>query len=403
MAKPIKPLLESGGLRDYCVAYFGNDWSAENRTSSHHIAKRLAGRIPVLYIETPGIRSPEITGRDLRKLWHKLCSTLAPPRKIHENFHVMTLPQIPFRNLPLVERLNQVLGCWLVRRAFKILNFHKRLSWFVVPHPGALAGKLGEALTVYYCVDDYAAFPGVDAASIREIDEQLTRQAAVVFVASSALLDEKRALNGNVHFAPHGADVKLFARASDPALQPAESTQDLKHPVIGYFGSLGEWINFDLLAYLARSRPNWTFLFVGYVSAHVGALKEYNNVVLVGPKPYEELPRWAKAFDVAIIPYRLTQQVRNANPLKLREYLATGKPVVSVTTPETARLADYIHLADNPEDYLQAIEHALRQDSAELRRKRMAAVANLSWDARFEEAVNLVEAALRRKDDRASR
>ena len=84
------------GLRDYSVVYFGNDWFAENRTSSHHIARRLAKMVPVLYIETPGSRSPQTSARDLRKLWRKLARALAPPQKVGEQFYVATIPQIPF-------------------------------------------------------------------------------------------------------------------------------------------------------------------------------------------------------------------------------------------------------------------------------------------------------------------
>src|SRR5215468_9473598 len=106
-------------LQDYAVVYFGNDWFAENRTSSHHIARRLAKLVPVLYVETPGIRAPQATGRDLRKIARKLRTTLEPPRKIDEQFYLATTPQIPFRKLPLVHALNQSLGVYLTRRAMR--------------------------------------------------------------------------------------------------------------------------------------------------------------------------------------------------------------------------------------------------------------------------------------------
>ena len=356
-------------LKGCGVAYFGNDWFAENRTSSHHIAKRLADIVPVLYIETPGSRAPEVSARDLGKIRRKLAKTFAPPQRIHERLHVMTLPQIPFRRLPFIGPLNRWLGCFLVRRAIRKLGFRNLISWFVVPHPGALARNLGERLTVYYCIDNYAALPGVDVEATQAMDDALTRAADVVFVASASLLEAKRAGNSEVHFSPHGVDLDLFAQASDPRTEPAEATKQMGHPVIGYWGSLGVWIDYDLLLFLARSRPQWTFLLLGYASADVEALKQCPNVAMVGPQPYETLPRWARAFDVAIIPARLTWHYKNANPLKLREYLATGKPVVSVTTPETERFADVVYLADTPEAYLQAIETALQEDTPDARRR----------------------------------
>src|SRR5580658_7446202 len=114
------------GLREYCIVYFGNDWFAENRTSSHHIARRLGRMVPVLYIETPGSRSPQKSARDLRKLWRKLARAMAPPQKAGDQFYVATIPQIPFRKLPMIDRLNRWLGAWLARRAMRQLGFGKR-------------------------------------------------------------------------------------------------------------------------------------------------------------------------------------------------------------------------------------------------------------------------------------
>jgi glycosyltransferase involved in cell wall biosynthesis len=321
-----------------------------------------------------------------------------PPRRVHSKLHVITLPQIPFRHLPGVGAVNRWLGCWLVRRAIRRLGFQKVLSWFVVPHAGGVAGALGEPLIVYYCIDDYGAFPGVDPVAIRAMDDSLTRRADVVFVAPPALVESKRALNPNTHFSPHGVDVDLFAKASDPETPAAAETENLSRPVVGYFGTLGEWLDYDLLVWLARQRPKWTFLYVGYAAADVMELRGCPNVTLVGPKPYETLPRWAKAFDVAIIPYRLTQQVINANPLKMREYLASGKPVVSITCPETARFAKQLYLADGREAYLDAIERAMAENSPERSRERMASVRQASWDARFRETVEIVERMLAGKE-----
>jgi len=381
-------------IQDYSVVYFGNDWFAENRTSSHHIARRLAKLVPVLYVETPGIRAPQATGRDLRKIARKLRTTFEPPRKIGEQFYLATTPQVPFRSLPFIDAINRSLGVVLTRRAMRKVGAERWISWFVVPHPEAMARRLGEKLTVYYCIDDYAAFPGMDAARIQAADDRLTRRADLVFVASPALLDAKRKLNANIFFSPHGVDFDLFSQASDPGIEAAPETRSLSRPVIGYFGVLGDWIDYDLVVWLARQRPQWTILFVGFTSGDVTPLRECSNVVLAGAKPYEELPRWAHAFDVAIYPNKLTRQTKHANPLKIREYLATGKPIVSITTPVTIQFKDLIHLADTKEDYLAAIERALTEDTGERRTARMNAVAATSWDARFRETVETVERQL---------
>lgn len=380
-----------GQPRDLAVIYFGNDWSAENRTSSHHIAERLAARMPLLYIDSPGLRAPKASGRDIRKLFRKLASAFRPPQPIGPGMWHMSTPQIPFRRLPLVNRLNRSLGRFLVKRAIRRLEFHNLISWFVVPHPGPLAGSFGERLVVYYCIDDYAALPDVDSAEVSRMDESLTRRADQVFVASPTLLEAKRKINPTTEHSPHGVDVKLFGQASDPACAIAAPAAGLTHPIIGFFGLIEAWIDLDLISRLARLRPEWTFLMIGRLAVDPGGLKDLPNVIFAGPQPYSSLAQWARAFDIAIIPYKPTRQVMNSNPLKLREYLATGKPVVAVPIPETARFGDYVRIADGPDEFLRAIEDALASDSPAAAQRRMAAVANMSWDARVNEVLAIVE------------
>lgn len=381
-------------LRDCGVIYFGNDWQAENRTSSHHVAARLARRMPVLYVDSPGMRAPSASGRDFKRALRKLAAAFRRPREVAPGLWHCTVPQLPFRRIPGVDLLNRWFGRWAVRRARRILPARRLISWFVVPHPGFLAGRLGEALCVYYCIDDYAAHPGVDPALIGELDRALSQHADLLFVAPPALLEAKRALNPDTVYAPHGVDVELFSRAADPATAVAPGAAGLAHPVVGYIGSLHEWIDLELMAWLARARPAWTFLCVGHAATDVSALAALPNVRLAGPQPYAELPHWARAFDVAIIPYRLNRQVANANPLKLREYLATGKPVVSVRNLEIEKFARWVRIADGREAFLAALDEALANDTPAAAAERMAAVADQTWDRRVEEVLARVVAAL---------
>ena len=170
---------------------------------------------------------------------------------------------------------------------------------------------------------------------------------------------------------------------------PAEA-DGLAKPVIGYFGSLHEWIDFELIEWLAVQKPSWTFLLVGHVATDASRLRALPNVLLVGPQPYETLPCWAKAFDVAIIPYRLNRQVQNANPLKLREYLATGKPVVSVPNPEIRKFSEWVRLANNREEFLAEIQAALAFETTGASRARIAAVSDQSWDQRIADVLSRV-------------
>src|SRR3954470_7140210 len=199
------------------ILYFGNDWAAENRTSSHHVARWLAKRYNVIYVESPGLRAPKGTGRDLKKLWSKVRLALGGPRSTPEGLKVQTLLQIPLHRFGLVRRANRHLILATLKLLMKQQGVTRPITWFVVPHLASVAGEVGGRLSLYYCIDEYASLPDVDPEAVRQMDDELTRKADVVFVASATLLERKRALNPNTHVSPHGVDFDHFVRAQDPA------------------------------------------------------------------------------------------------------------------------------------------------------------------------------------------
>lgn len=404
--KSVRSLVEhciprASTLGDCGIVYFGGGWFVDNSTSGHHIVRRLIERFPLLYVEVPGRRRPSATGKDFAKIGRTISRSLQPPRRLqsgqHNGMWLCTVPQLPFRSLPAVPWLNRHFGAAAVRKAIQDVGFKDYILWFDQPHPGFLAGHLGERFTVYHCIDDYAAFPDADREALTLMDAALTEVADQVFVAPPSLLREKQRLNATAVYAPHGVDVDLFAQASAPATPVPEAAAGLKHPVIGFFGMLGAWIDVALLERIADSHPEWTLLIVGPVATDVSRLKVLPNVVFAGPQPYAELPRWAKTFDVAIIPYLRNQQVMNANPLKLREYLATGKPIVSVSNPEIDRFAHCIGVAHGADDFVAKIERALTEDTAARSEQRREAVINMSWEARVDKILAKVEESFRRK------
>jgi glycosyltransferase involved in cell wall biosynthesis len=389
------------GLGDCAIVYFGNDWRSENRTSSHHVAIRLSRHTRVLYVESPGMRAPNMSGRDLSKAIRKLRATFQAPEPVAPGLWKCTIPQIPFRRFALVRALNRLFAQWVARRKIRAAGIRKFMSWFVVPHPGFLAGRLGEEFVVYYCIDDYSAHPGVDVEEIQRLDDALSRRADRLFVAPPALLEHKAAINPATVPAPHGVDVQHFGRAADGTIDPPARARDIRHPVVGFFGSLAEWIDIGLLEHIARQRPQYTLLLIGYCSVDVTKLAGLPNVVLAGPVPYEDLPAWASVFDVAILPYLRNRQVINSNPLKLREYLATGRPVVAVRAPAIEEFADVVAIADSPDEFILAIDRAIAGGpDEEARLSRLRRIADQSWDARVERVVGIVGSDLANRSRR---
>jgi glycosyltransferase involved in cell wall biosynthesis len=300
--------------------------------------------------------------------------------------------QVPLHRFAIVRALNR----WLIQATVRWLmwrqGIRRPISWFVLPHLSFLVGTLGERLSVYYCTDDHAALPHVNPKAIRFLDAETTRNADVVFVASATLLNSKQQQNPRTYLSPHGVDSRHFGRAQDESLAIPEDTAALPGPVIGFFGLIEDWIDLELVDYLAQHRPQWTFLMIGRVAVPAEKLPRRPNVHFIGPRPYDSLPAYGKQFAASIIPYRLTQQVLHANPLKLREYLAMGKPIVAVSTPEIDKYADVVAIARTREDYLSKLDEAVsRPASAEEVRRRMERVAAHGWDARLREVFGIVE------------
>jgi Glycosyl transferases group 1 len=375
--------------------YFGNDWFAENRTSSHHIARWLARRYRVYYIECPGLRAPQGSSRDLKKLVQKLKKSLRGPVQVPEGLKVKTLFQIPFHRFGAVRWLNRKLIAASIRWLMWRERIDRPITWFMIPHLASVVGRVGERLSVYYCIDDYGSLSDVNESIVRAMDDETTRRADLVFIASGTLLEEKLRLNPNTIISPHGVDVDHFGRAQDDSLSIPSDTADLPGPFVGFFGLIERRIDVELLDYLARERPDWTFLLIGRVALPEHQIRKRPNIQFIGKRPYESLPAYGKQFDAAIIPYRQTKFNYHANPLKLREYLAMGKAIVTVSTPEIDKYADVVEIAHSHEEFLAKLDQVLSRPptAAEIRR-RIDSVARESWDARLNGVLGVIESRL---------
>jgi len=386
------------------IIYFGNDWFAENRTSSHHVARELAKRHRIVYVECPGLRAPKSSSRDFRKIFRifmKLWRFVRGGTIIDANVTVLTLPQIPLHRFGVIRALNHTISRLALRLFMFGHGIHRPISWFIAPHVAHLCGTLGEQLAVYYCVDDFAAFPGVDAEWIQRMDDELTRRADLVFVASDTLLAKKRAINACTYPSPHGVDIDHFSAANRGNEPIPDDIASLARPIVGFFGLIENWIDLDIVAYLAKARPHYSFVMVGRVAVPKHDLPRLANLYFLGRRPYETLPDYGRGFDCCLIPYRLTRQVLHANPLKLREYLAMGKPVVTVSTPEIDQFADVVAIARSPTEFLEKLDRVLATSpSAAAAARRIERVASQSWEMCVAAAWARVAAAI---DARRSR
>jgi glycosyltransferase involved in cell wall biosynthesis len=380
-------------IRDASIICFAHDWNGDP-TSKTHIMRILSESNRILWVNSIGWRRPSVSTRDARRIVNKVRQAVTERLvRVRPNLHVMSPLAIPFPGVPGVDALNASLLAASVRSAARRVGLRNPILWTFMPNTVGLVGRLGESRVIYHCVDEYSAFRGVPRDALRRMEDELVRRADLVLTSADSLCRARRPLNPCTYFVSHGVDVAHFSRALDRDLEPAADVADLVRqgqPVIGFFGLIAEWIDLELVAELARRRPGWTFAMIGKATVDLAPLRGLPNVRLLGQKPYASLPSYCRAFDVGIIPFRIDELTMNVNPLKLREYLAAGLPVVSSAMPEVRKYGDLVHVAAGVDGYLREIERALGERSEVLDRARVDAMKDESWEARVEEISELI-------------
>ena len=316
---------------------------------------------------------------------------MKPTVEVEPNLFVMNPLAIPAYGNSLIKKLNGLSLRWQIRRTMKKLGFKRPVNYTFLPSAALLAKRLGEDYLIYHCVDEYAAFTDIEAGPILALEKELMQKSDLVVVSAEKLLDDKKSENPNTHLIRHGTDWAHFRTAIDPDLELPPEVADLPKPIIGFHGLLADWVDFELIKKVAEYFSHGSVVLVGKVAAdaekHASVLDGVSNVHFLGRKPYADLPAYCKAFDVALNPFVVNELTLAANPLKVREYLAAGLPVVSTDIPECRVLPDCLIGTDHA-DFIAKIESALADPKP--RGVISDAIAHESWDAKVDEIRDLI-------------
>jgi glycosyltransferase involved in cell wall biosynthesis len=371
------------------IVCFANDWSGDP-LSKKHVMRRLARRNRVLWINSLGNRAPHARARDFERMFKKLSRAASGLENVEPNIWVLSPLAVPSYSSAWARRLNQLIVGTTVRRAMRRLGFVRPIVYTFVPASAWVAGQLGAERVVYHCVDEFAAFDGAGA-SIARLEEELVRASDLVIACSEPLYQRKRPFNRNTVLIRHGVEHAHFARALDAATPVPARVAHLPRPIIGFHGLVAEWVDLAAMEAVAHALPSASLVIVGdlHTPEHeaLARLHALENVHFIGRRPYDELPGYCKAFDVALLPFKKSVLTECASPLKLREYLAAGLPVVATDIPEAAALAQQVngvYLASGPGATVARVIDALR-DGPGPSRARAQAMACESWDAKVEE------------------
>jgi glycosyltransferase involved in cell wall biosynthesis len=310
--------------------------------------------------------------RRLQSALHKLAKTASPPSIVHRSSFIV-------HRSPIL---------WLFRPG--------QQHWIDQLHP---------RLVIYHVVDEYSAYPSLSPAQAqrqRDLDRQLTTRADLVFCTAQSLVDARRPLNPHTYYMPNAVDYEAFQRAEGRGQKAAGGGERV---VLGVVGGINAKVDLVLLAEVATRRPDWRIDLVGPLSygldeGELARLRALPNVEFAGAVLPEQVPAVMAGCHVGLIPYKLNEQTRHVNPLKVYEYLATGKPVVGTPLPELAQFQPLVRLAGDVDGFVAAVEAALVEgDDPQAVAARLAVAAANTWDARVERMVGLVEEALGRSEN----
>ena len=264
--------------------------------------------------------------------------------------------------------------------------------WSFAPDVPYLVGAFDEVCFIYYCVDEYTQFEGFDCRRIAAAESEMIDHADLVVTTSEPLLTTKGAQRRDTVLVRHGVDYDHFAAAWCSSLPRPVDLATIPRPIFGFFGLLHHWIDYALLAKVARLRPLYSFVLIGECKISAPELEGLDNVFLLGRRPYEDLPSYCAAFDAGMLLFARNAMTHNVNPVKMYEYLAAGLPIISTPLPEAERFEGPIIIADTAEQFAQACDQVLVTQESRDREAISRLVENETWVSKVEYLSDIIAA-----------
>lgn len=353
----------------------------------NHLMTQASQQRRVFYVEEPIF---EETAANLPSSGAELVV-----REVGASLHVVT-PRLLAGSDPRVQRA-------LLAQLYRRFGIEDPILWFYTPMALEQARELPAALVVYDCMDELSGFRGAPP-RLQELEQELFARADLVFTGGRSLFDAKRGHHPRVHLFPSSVDSSHFGPARRPTTEPLDQC-GISRPRLGFFGVIDERLDLDLLANIARSKPEWAIVVVGpVVKIDIASLPRLPNIHYLGQKSYAELPAYLAGWDVALMPFALNESTRFISPTKTLEYLAGGKPVVSTAVRDV--VSPYaeqglVQVADM-HGFVPAIERALAGVCALDLRAVDQLIAGTSWENTWTHMLALIEGMLQTKNAQRS-
>ena len=275
-----------------------------------------------------------------------------------------------------------------LNKLYSLADITNTIGMIALPFWGRLAEALPGCMMIYDCMDYHAGF-STNADQMIEEESRLLKRADLV-ITTSVELSRTVGLSTSNTLIRNAGEIEYFGKI------PVQLAYTTERPVVGYLGAIADWFDIDLVVAAARQYPEWDFVLVGSTAyCDISEAEALDNVKLIGEVPYTEAAGWVHSFDVALIPFKLNKLTLCTNPVKMYEYLAAGKPVVSTDLPEVRLVRDMVHVAESRERFIELLAVAMTECNDRQRAaRRIEWAGKHDWAARYEQLENAIRGAL---------
>jgi glycosyltransferase involved in cell wall biosynthesis len=384
---------------------FSDDWG-RHPSSCQYLMRQLRDRVHLTWVNTIGMRTPRLDRATLERVFGKVRHAFTK-RTLAQNASAQTSSNLQFTKEkpfdPTV--LSPMMWPWFTRPHDRWLNRRlltnklasvirkypqPRVVVTTIPIVADLIDRLPADLWVYYCVDDFSVWPGLDQSTMLRMERDLIERADC-FVSVSEVLQRKLDSYGKQSLLlTHGVDSELWKSKDCSFVWPS----GVQQPVVLFWGVIDKRLDSEFVKALAAKLQSGSIVFVGPHQDPDPQLARLSNVHLLPGVPVTELPKMASAAACLIMPYSDSEVTRAMQPLKLKEYLATGLPVVARELPSTLPWYDACDLASTSEDFAQLVCERMKTGVLESQVVARQRLAHEGWDAKATDFWNFVRSQL---------
>jgi glycosyltransferase involved in cell wall biosynthesis len=331
---------------------FAEDW-ASHPSSTQHLFAELAKNHEIHWVNSIGMRKPSLKINDLKRVVSKFKQLFSKSSHAAINtpkaLRVYKLPVLPWHDNALIKRFNK----WVYSQYFKNISDEPVMYWLSVPTAEYLITKQKRDKLIYYCGDDFSALAGVDATLVAPFEKNLIQKADLIYVISAFLMNKMP--SQKTQMLSHGVSYDLFTSQCEIAPEISH----LNGPIIGFYGSINAWLDISLLTALVAQRPSYQLVLVGDIVGPTAQLLQFKNVTHIPAVEHARLASFSAHWNVSVLPFVNNEQIRACDPLKLKEYLAAGTPIVATDFPAVKQYQTDIFIGKTHEQFINKIDEAI--------------------------------------------